>query len=261
MKFYRIEALLLKYYYITINRIDRLFDIIYWPVIDLFIWGFAGFYIQALSDVNVLSMLLGGVILWIFVWRSSQDIAVFVLEDFWSRNLYHLFASPIKLSEHLISIIIVGLLRALTTFAILWPVGIMFYSFNILRISPLLIAVAVFLLTLFGWAVGLFIASFIFRFGQRIQVLAWSVTFLLTPFAAIFYPISALPQWAARIAVALPPAHIFEALRALINGNPVNYYGLAYAFTASFVFFIAMAFFLVVSFKKARKTGLLVKGD
>ena len=261
MKFYRIEALLLKYYYITINRIDRLFDIIYWPVIDLFIWGFAGFYIQALSDVNVLSMLLGGVILWIFVWRSSQDIAVFVLEDFWSRNLYHLFASPIKLSEHLISIIIVGLLRALTTFAILWPVGIMFYSFNILRISPLLIAVAVFLLTLFGWAVGLFIASFIFRFGQRIQVLAWSVTFLLTPFAAIFYPISALPQWAARIAVALPPAHIFEALRALINGNPVNYYGLVYAFTASFVFFIAMAFFLVLSFKKARKTGLLVKGD
>ena len=85
MKFYRINALLLKYYYITINRIDRIFDIFYWPVVDLFIWGFAAFYIQQLSDVNILSMLLGGIILWIFVWRSSQDIAVFVLEDFWSN--------------------------------------------------------------------------------------------------------------------------------------------------------------------------------
>ena len=27
MKFYRINALLLKYYYITINRVDRIFDI------------------------------------------------------------------------------------------------------------------------------------------------------------------------------------------------------------------------------------------
>jgi ABC-2 type transport system permease protein len=261
MKLHRIEALLLKYYYITINRVDRLFDIVYWPILDLFIWGFAGFYIQELSDVNVLSMLLGGVILWVFVWRSSQDIAVFILEDFWSRNLYHLFASPIRLSEHLTSIIAIGLLRALTTFVILWPVGILFYSFNILKISPSLIVLAIFLLTLFGWSVGLFVSSFIFRFGQRIQVLAWSVTFLITPFAAIFYPVSALPGWAAKIALALPPAHIFEALRAVISGNPVNTLGLWYAFAVSFIFFIAMAFFLSVSFKNAKKTGLLAKGD
>lgn len=261
MKLHRINALLLKYYYITINRIDRLFDIVYWPIIDLFIWGFTAFYIQELSDVNVTSMLLGGVILWVFVWRASQDIAVFILEDFWSRNLYHLFTSPVKLSEHLTSIIIIGFLRALATFVLMWIVGMIFYSFNILTISPLFIASAVLLLTLFGWGIGLLVAAFIFRYGQRIQVLAWSVTFLISPFACVFYPISALPSWAAKIAVLIPPAHVFEALRAVIYGKPLDYSSLLYAFITSAVFFIAMAFFLEKSFRKARKTGLLAKGD
>ena len=96
MKLHRIFALLLKYYYISINRVDRLFDVIYWPIIDLFMWGFAAIYMEGISSKKLVGMLLGGIILWMFVWRSSQDIAVFVLEDFWSRNLYHLFSSPIK---------------------------------------------------------------------------------------------------------------------------------------------------------------------
>jgi len=261
MKLHRINGLLLKYYYITINRVDRLFDIIYWPVIDLFIWGFTALFIQKLSDVNVLSMLLGAVILWVFVWRASQDIAVFVLEDFWSRNLYHLFTSPVKLSEHLTSIIIIGFLRALVTFVLMWLVGIFFYSFNILAISPLLIALSVFLLTLFGWAIGLFVAAFIFRYGQRIQVLAWSVTFLISPFACIFYPLSALPNWAAKIASVIPATYVFEALRAMINKTPVNQAGLLYSLISSIVLFVLTAFFLESSFRKSRKTGLLAKGD
>ena len=261
MRLYRINALLLKYYYITINRVDRIFDIFYWPVIDLFIWGFAAFYIQQLSDVNILSMLLGGIILWIFVWRSSQDIAVFVLEDFWSRNLYHLFSSPVKLSEHLVSIVLIGFLRSLATFAFMAFFGFILYSFNILSLSPLLLASSVFLLSLFGWVMGIFITSFIFRYGQRIQVLAWSVVFLMQPFVCIFYPVSALPSWAAKIAVLLPPTHVFEALRAEINGNPVNYIALLYSFVVNIILFILVILFLNASFKKSKKTGLLAKGN
>ena len=242
MKLHRINALMLKYYYITINRADRLFDVVYWPIIDLFVWGFTGTYIQGLSNVNVLSMLLGGVILWVFAWRSSQDIAVFILEDFWSRNLYHLFTSPVKLNEHLTSIILIGFMRSLTTFLIMWPLGLIFYSFNILTVSPFLIALLVFLLTLFGWAIGLFIAGVIFRFGQRVQVLAWSVTFIIAPFACIYYPVSALPPLSAKIALCAS-CPCFETFRALINGTAVNYNGLIYAFIISIVLFIAMAYF------------------
>ena len=261
MKIHRINALLLKYYYITINRVDRLFDVFYWPVIDLLVWGFASFYIEKLAEVNILSMLMGGIILWVFVWRASQDIAVFVLEDFWSRNLYHLFSSPVKLSEHLVSIILLGLLRSLATFIIMSLFAWLFYSFNIFKISPIILAACALLLTLFGWAMGLLVTSFIFRFGQRIQVLAWSVVFIIQPFACIFYPLSSLPNWASKIASILPPTYAFEALRASISGNNINYPGLFYSLIADLALLGIAAVFIKSSFEKAKRTGLLAKGD
>ena len=261
MKLYRINALLLKYYYINITRIDRIFDIFYWATIDLFVWGFASFYIEQLSDVNVLSILLGGIILWIFVWRSSQDIAVFVLEDFWSRNLYHMFSSPIKTSEHMASVILMGFFRSLATFAFLIIVAFLFYSFNIFIIPVFLLGLSVFLLSMFGWIMGLLVTSFIMRFGQRIQVLAWSVVWVIQPFSCVFYPLSALPAWAAKVAVLMPTTHVFEAMRAAFAGNPVNYTSLWHSLIISVVLFIIMAVFLESSIKKARKTGLLAKGD
>ena len=261
MKLHRINALLLKYYYITISRGDRIFDIFYWPIIDMFIWGFFAIYVQKLSDVSVVSVILGAVILWVFVWRSAQDIAVFVLEDFWSRNLYHLFSSPVKISEHIFSVLLLGLIRSILTFIAMVVFGMLMYSFNIFTINPFLLGFGVFLLTLFGWAMGLFVTAFIFRYGQRIQVIAWSFTFLLQPFACIFYPLSALPGWAARIAVFLPPTYVFEALRASNMGKGVDYAGLFFALILTFIFFVLMVIFLVFSFRKSRKSGLLAKGD
>ena len=261
MNLHRINALLLKYYYITISRADRIFDIVYWPIIDMFIWGFFAIYFQKLSDVNVISVILGAVILWVFVWRSAQDVAVFVLEDFWSRNLYHLFSSPVKISEHMISVLLLGLIRSILTFIAMVIFGALLYSFNILSINPLLLGFSVFLLTLFGWAMGLFVTAFIFRYGQRIQVIAWSFTFLLQPFACVYYPLSALPPWAAKIAVLLPPTYVFEALRSSIFGKEVDYGSLVFAFVLTLIFFALMVVFLVSSFRKSRKTGLLAKGD
>lgn len=261
MRLYRINALLLKYWYITINRIDRLFDIFYWPIIDLFIWGFAAYYIEDISQVNLLSMLIGGIILWIFVWRSSQDIAVYVLEDFWSKNLYHLFSSPVTLAEHTISLLILGFLRSIATFGVMVTFAYILYGFNILILPPLLLGAAVLLLSLFGWITGLLITALIFRYGQRIQVLAWSVVFIIQPFACIFYPLSSLPWWAQWIAVLLPPTHVFEALRQSLASQVINYTSLFGSFALNVILFIPVAFFLASSFNKSKETGLLAKGD
>ncbi len=258
MKLHRIKALLVKYFYISINRVDRLFDVVYWPILDVLLWGFASAFIEQVSDFNLLSMALGGVILWIFVWRSSQDIAVFVLEDFWSRNLYHLFSSPVKLSEHIVSIIIWGLVRAIVSFIFLSLISILLYQFNILTISPLFIAAAVALLLLFGWTMGIFITSFILRFGQRIQVLAWSVVWIIQPFSCIFYPLSALPPWAAAIAKVLPTTHVFEGLRSILFGTGQG--NLLYAFGITIVLLVGVSFLLAQSFKAAKRKGMLARG-
>src|SRR3989338_5336970 len=183
MKLYRINALLLKYFYISINRADRIFDIVYWPLIDLFVWGFASLYIEDLSSFNILSMLLGGIILWIFVWRSSQDIATFVLEDFWARNLYNLFSSPIKISEHVTSIVIFAFLRGLTSFMVMVILSYLMYQFNIFTMPLFFLAFCILILCLVGWAMGMLVVSLILCYGQRIQVIAWSSVWIIQPFS------------------------------------------------------------------------------
>ncbi len=261
MKLYRINALLLKYFYITVHRMDRLFDIFYWPLVDLTIWGFTSSFITDISHQNLLSMLLGGVILWVFVWRASQDIAVFVLEDFWSKTLYHLFSSPVRVSEHVVSILLLSLIRSLMTFGVLSVLAGLIYAFNIFSINIWFIAVAGFLLTLFGWVMGLFVTSLILRYGQRIQVLAWSIVWVIEPFSCVFYPLSALPSWAAAIARLLPTTYVFENLRSFLSTGAVSWSGFSYALAVNLVLLAAVGLLVRASFLHAKRTGILVKGE
>ena len=256
MKLYRVSALLLKYYYITKNRLDRIFDLFYWPLIDLFVWGFATYFVRQISEVNVLSMFLGGVILWLFVWRSTQDIAVYVLEEFWSRDLYNLYTTPIRPSEHMVAVVLFGLIRALVSFVVLFVLALLIYSFNIFQFGVYLPLFAAALI-LVGWVMGLFVTSLIFRFGHRIQVFAWSIVWGVQPFSCVFYPLSSLPGWAQKIAVILPTTHIFESMRAIIHGNAISWGSVLYSFLITLVLLVLVASLLAKSIKHARKTGLL----
>ncbi|MFH1409825.1 MAG: ABC transporter permease [Nanoarchaeota archaeon] len=261
MKLHRINSQLLKFWYITLNRIDRWFDILYWPLIDLFVWGFASYFIRDLADVNLINMFLGGIILWVFVWRSGQDMAVFILEDFWSKNLYHLYTTPIRISEHMTAVIIAGFIRALMTFGVLVALSVIMYSFNFFTVPLAVIGISIALLSLFAWSMGMFITSLILRFGQRIQVLSWSIVWVIQPFSCVFYPLSALPPWAANIAIWMPPTAVFENLRAVLAGTPMDNTLLLRGFLVSIALLALVSVFLGRSFQRARKTGLLARGD
>ena len=68
-----------------------------------------------------------------------------------------------------------------------------------------------------GWWVSLGVVSLILRHGAGAEALAWSVLFGLTPFAAVFYPVSVLPGALQPVALALPAAQV-EKLYAAIQG-------------------------------------------
>ena len=260
MKWYRIQALMLKYWYITKNRWDRVFDIFYWPLVDLLVWGFASLYLTTLSDVNFLSMFLGGMIIWMFVWRTSQDIAVFTLEDFWTNNVFNLFSSPITTGEFTVSVMIFSLFRSITTFLFMILMAFLIYSFNLFSIGIFYIALFILALLITGWALGILITGIIFRFGERIQVLAWSVVWGIQPFSCVFYPLSALPPWAQKIASINPLTHVFENFRSLIFNQTINLTSIAYSFIGGIILLILALFFLSSSIEKARSNGLLVRG-
>jgi len=253
--------MLLNNYYITTSSADRLFDVLYWPVLDILIWGFMTYFISGISEVNILSFVLGGLLLWVFIWRSSQDFVIYVLENFWSRNIYHLYATPLRDSEMIVSLGILGISRSFIAFLLMNLISFALYQFNIFSFNLLHAAAFIGILMIFAWGIGLLITSFIFRFGTRMQILAWSTIWIIQPFSCIFYPLSALPTWAAKIAIVLPTTHVFEGLRASLAGQPLSTGSLLYALGFSIVFLIFSSWVIVRAIKVARSKGSFAKPE
>ncbi len=261
MKLHRITAMLWNHYYFSINSADRIFDIIFWPILDILIWGFMTFYIQNLAEFNLINVILGGIVLWVFVWRTAQDLVVYLLEHYWSRNIYHLFVTPLRSSELVISLALLGLLRAALSFTILNLLSFILYQFNIFSFNPFHLVPFVVALVITGWAVGVFISSLVIIFGSRIQVLAWSTIWIVQPFSCVFYPLASLPLWAQYIARWLPTTQVFEGLRASIQGLPFDYSNLAYALGSSTILLFLALLFLKAAMVIARKKGTFAKPE
>ncbi len=260
MKIHRIKALLLNYYYITFSSADRLFDILYWPILDVLIWGFMTFFISGISEFNIINSIMGGIVLWLFFWRGSQDLVVYLLEFYWSRSVYHLFVSPVKQSELVVSLCIFGIIRSLISFVLVSIIGYFLYSFNVLNLSyQIFFFIGV--LFIISWSVGLLISSLLLRFGTRIQVLAWSVVWIIQPFSCVFYPLSALPTWAAKIAAVNPLTTIFEGMRVLVQGGTVDLTILWYPLVVGLGLLGITSFIFTRSMKSAKRQGRFAKPE
>src|SRR3954452_13643077 len=102
--------MVLRHLYAIRHDLPRTMDILYWPIIDLLVWGFMTTYLSQMqgSGFVALSWLVGGIIFWTLLYRSSQDVAVELLDDIWARNFLNLFASPVQLREYVAALIIVA---------------------------------------------------------------------------------------------------------------------------------------------------------
>lgn len=258
MKFYRIHALLLKYWYISINSVERMFDLFYWPILAIIIFGFTTNYIKEIANFpSIIIFLIGGLITWMLFERISQDIGVFLLEDFWSNNVANSFITPVKESEIFASVAILGLLRSVLSFTVMFLISLFLWKFNFFigGFSSLFYVIPLFIT---AWGVGIFVAGMIFRYGTRIQIFAWSVTYLMQPIAAVYYPLETLPNFLQIIAHMTPLMYIFEGYRAGINGvflieNLFISIGLA------IVYFVIGYLYFVKSIKSSKKSGLLTR--
>ena len=213
---HRVKAFMLRHAYEILATFDRKLDIIFWPTVDLLIFGLLSVYIQRLNvGANVAAAIIGGLILWSLVYNIQRDISVTLLEDMWSRNLFNLFATPLKVSEMLMGTLILSLLKAMVTISFTTFLAWQLFDLNLLSLG-LVLAFYILNLFVFGWAFGCLTASIIFRFGARVQIFAWSLLAVLYPVSGVFYPLSTLPAALARIAQFLPISYVFEGLRELI---------------------------------------------
>jgi ABC-2 type transport system permease protein len=80
----------------------------------------------------------------------------------------------------------------------------------------------------------------------------------LTPFCAVYYPVSVLPAVARPLALAIPAAHVFEGMRAVLANGTTAWGHLAWAGGLNVVWLGGAAVLFMVQFRAARRRGALL---
>jgi len=260
MSWRRVLAINVRYLYLLKRNPARLFDIFFWPVMDLTVWGFVSLYlVQTSGDLpGIVAQFLGALILWDILLRSNFGVSVSYLEDVWTRNVLNLFVSPLTKGEYVLSLVLTSVVRVLMSATVLTIGALVLFHFNIftlgLALVPLFINVII-----FGNIVGIIAMSLVIRFGQSMEIFAWALAFFVVPFAAVYYPVSVLPSAVEAVARALPPAHIFEAMRTVLHTGQMPWGEFLIALGLNAVYFAAAISFFAFVFRNALKHGRLVK--
>jgi|TARA_Y100000992_G_scaffold295802_1_gene257198 ABC-2 type transport system permease protein len=259
MSFIRIYGLFLRHFYLITRSFPRVLDLIYWPSIQITLWGFISNFFASHTTYynNAVGVILTCAILYDFLFRTSIGFNMLFLEEIWSRNFTNLFIAPIKIGEIIISLIITALIRAL-----IGLIPAILLTSPLFGISILDLGIHLFLLFLslylFGITLGILVSAGLLRFGPSFENIAWSTMFLLAPFGCIYYPIEILPDFFQTIAYMLPLVYIFEEARNILINNSVNFENIINAFILNGIYlFLAISLFYY-SFSKARKKGTLI---
>ena len=213
----RIGALVLRHTYLLRRSWPRLLELTYWPTVQMIIWGLVTMFLITNSSwfAQAAGVLLAGVILWDVMFRGQIGLSLVFIEEMWSRNLGHLFVSPLRPWELIAALMLISLIRTVIGMAGAVGFAYLLYAFSIFDLGFALIGFFVNLIVM-GWAVGFFVAGLVLRYGLGAESLAWFLIFALAPFSCVYYPLSILPDWLEPVAAVLPSAHVFEGMRELL---------------------------------------------
>ncbi|MCW5771175.1 MAG: ABC transporter permease [Rhodospirillaceae bacterium] len=256
----RIGAIVLRHYYLMRSSWVRLLELAYWPVLNMTLWGFITLFLMGQSSLiaQAVGLLLGAVLLWDVLLRSQLGLGLAFLEEMWSRNLGHLMVSPLRPHEFVAALFVVALFRVLVGVGPAALLAWLLYDYSIFSMGLPLIAFFVNLVVL-GWSIGLAINGLILRYGLGAENMAWMALFVIAPISGIYYPLSVLPPWLRPVAEALPAAHVFEGMRAVLIQHTFRVDLFFNAALLNVVYFAAGAGAFLLSYRAARRRGLILQ--
>ena len=259
MNFNKIFALSLRHIYLIKGSFPRILDLIYWPTIQILLWGFISKFFTLSSSYyeNTVGIILSAAILYDFLFRSSISYNMMFLEEIWSRNFTNLFIAPIKLSEIIAALTATAIFRTLIGMVPAAILAIPFFGVSIFKIGTPLIFLLI-SLYIFGVTLGLLVTSGLIRFGPSFENIAWASLFFLAPLGCIYYPIEILPQWLQIIAKLLPLVHIFEEMRNILIYDIINYLQILKATFISLLYFVFGIVIFYTSYSGAKDRGTLM---
>jgi ABC-2 type transport system permease protein len=256
----RVWAMLLRYLYILKSSWPRTIELLYWPTLQVLVWGFMSQFLRANSSyvAQAFGVLLAAVMLWDLLFRSQLGLSISFLEEMWSRNLAQLFVTPLRPYEWLLSLLAMSMIRVTIGMVPAMLLAIPLYHYSIFDMGWALVAFLAVLMAM-GWALGLAICGGILRHGMGAESLAWTVIFALAPLSCVYYPLTTLPAWLRPIALALPSTHVFEGMRAVLFQHIFRMDHFLAAVGLDIVLLAIGATIFFIAFRDARRRGALMQ--
>ncbi len=263
ISFSPIWAVTLRQVYLWRHDINNLLMNIYWPVLDILVWGFLGTWIaqSGLAGFqNYEYAALLGILLWQVVGRGAQVFGLAFCEELWQQNIVNMFSLPLRTIEWMLGVIlfyifaltiIVGM--SMLTIFLLYDLSMWNTITTFLIFMPPLFLCCIWL----GFT-GLQILVLI---GKRGIELNFIVMWVLLPFSGAYYPIEVLPAWGKILSAFVPMSYVFTGMREYVMHQQDPTYNLiiGYAMSAAYALIAVLVF--MYCFNRSKASGLARLAD
>lgn len=253
----RIGAVVKRHLYVAFRDMRVLTQDVYWPIMDLMLWGFMAEWMVSKYhlDSYYFYTMIASVGLWQVFLRSTLEVSISMLEEIWSRNLINFFSTPLLLSEWVIAVGMLAIVRTITTVFIAAFTIKLLFSWSLFEVGWILIPCSLNLL-LFGLAIGFATSAILACWGKQAEALAWMMGWFCAPFSTIYCPFEALPLWMQKMSLALPMFYTYSALSKTIQGQSIAWGDLGIAFVLNVVYLVVSILLFIFLFEQSRNKGL-----
>jgi ABC-2 type transport system permease protein len=256
----RMYAMVLRHLYLFRKSWIRVLEMAYWPTMQMVLWGFIAKFLATNSSwvAQVPGLLVSALLLWEVLFRGQLGVALSFFEELYARNLGHLFVSPLRPLELVVSMIAVSLFRTAIGVGTAIVLALVLYHYSIFDLGVPLVTFFANLLVC-GWAIGLMVAALVMRYGLAAENFAWGAIFVAAPVSGIYYPISVLPDWLQAVAWCLPTSHVFEGMRAVLLERTFLWREFWTAAGLNALYMAAGIALFLAAFNGARRRGMLLQ--
>jgi len=258
MNLTRVSGVIYRHYYHLFHQSERVLDVFFFPTMLLFLMGFLAQFVAQLSDSPIAGFIVGGVLLWIVFEKTQTDIGVSFMWEIWERNLLNVLATPLTLVEYIFGLFSIAFIKVFIAFVAVSLLATWIYGFPVYSLGVALAGYWAILL-LFAWAFAMFSLTLVLIFGHGVGPLTWSLPFLLQPVAAVYYPVSILPDFLQKVAALVPLSYVFEGMREILEYGTFSVQNIFVALSLSLFYIMMTLGLFYITFKRVKKSGKLVK--
>lgn len=259
--FKRLRTMVLRHALLHVRAPARLLDIFFWPVMELFLWGFFTMYLREKNldpSGRLLASLINALVFWDILFRSQQGVSMAFMEELWTRNVMNLLISPLKAWEWVLGSCLYGVLKTAVIVVTLLALAVALFGFDLGALGWSFFPLVGNLL-LMGWAMGLFTTGLLLRWGHSAEALIWGIPFLVQPFSAIFYPLSVYPAWLKPLCLLLPSTHVMEGMRTALETGRIPWVSFSAALGMNLLLLAGGVVFYARMLERGRVTGQIVR--